>query len=427
MQTQNQRQQVGLSQDKIDLVHKQFDGLMGMVTSLAQDPRIGTAQGPELVQQTISRAVKMGMAPQDLVDQAMQTLPQNPADIPQWVRTQASTMLDNKQRFDAVYGVPGTLDNGSSVQPVAVSPITGVHPIAAPFQKTLSPESRAQPISGTNAQGQPTITPLGGVLAQGGYNAMTAQPQTAPNGPANQMQPYGAGNPAPQPAGQPTAAPSGSVVMGPVPGVVEGAQASAKASADKYSNDAAAQTNYQQNMMPIQQAFEHVKALGPTGMGPGSEEFNQMKSFLVTMGVMNPDQKLSDTDQANKYLSAMMRTSGFTGSDAQLDAAGKANPTMKTSQGAAMAVIQKAAAMARMQNAQVQAFQTSGQGTETYSKWAAGWNAKQNAAAYAFDMMEPAQRLAYAKSLKGDDLAKFRSSLATAVGLGLVTPPANGN
>jgi hypothetical protein len=181
--------------------------------------------------------------------------------------------------------------------------------------------------------------------------------------------------------------------------------------------------------MPIQQAYEHVKALGTTGIGPGSEELNQAKSFLVTMGVINPDAQLSDFDQANKYLSAAMRSNGYTGSDAQLDAAAKASPTMKTSQGAALAVLQKTAAMARMQNAQVQAFQASGQGPETYSKWAAGWNAKQNAAAYAFDMMDPAQRQAYVKTLSAPELTKFKASLGTAMQLGLVTPPqaAQGN
>jgi hypothetical protein len=428
LQTETQRQGVGLSQDKITLAHQGFQWLSQGLGSLAQDPRIATPAGPAMLKQFAAQGVQQGWLTPDVANAEIANMPTDPAQLPQYVQNLNVRAQDAAGQFAQIYGTPGTIPNGNNIIPVATSPIMGVKRIGANIPMQTSPGERAQLVPGTDAQGRPTLTPAATVLQNAGMNPLNAQPLTAPApSPANQLQPYPQGQ-APVPAGQ---APGngGSVPMGPPAGVVGAQTKAADISAEKYSTDAAAQTNYQQNIMPIQQAYEHVKALGTTGIGPGSEELNQAKSFLVTMGVINPDAQLSDFDQANKYLSAAMRSNGYTGSDAQLDAAAKASPTMKTSQGAALAVLQKTAAMARMQNAQVQAFQASGQGPESYSKWAAGWNAKQNAAAYAFDMMDPTQRQAYVKTLSASELTKFKASLGTAMQLGLVTPPqaAQGN
>jgi hypothetical protein len=415
---QNQRQQVGLSQDKINQAHQGYQWLSQGLGSLAQDPRIATPAGPGMLQQFTAQAVQQGWITPDIAQTELQNMPQDPAQLPQYLQSLNVRVQDAAGQFGQIYGTPGTISNGSQIQPVATSPITGIRPIAAPITQTLSPESRSELVSGTNAQGQPTVTPKAVILQNAGMNAMTAQPQSPPAGPANRLAPYDQSNPAPQPANPP-----GSVVTGPVPGVVEGANKAASVSADKYSNDAARETNYQQNILPIQQAYTSLKALGTTGQGPGTEELNQMNSFLVSMGVMNPSDRLTNFDEANKYLSQMARSSGFTGSDAQLSAAQQASPSMKTSNGAALAVLQKAAALTRLQNAQVRMFEQSGQGPQSYSKWATTWNSQQNPIAYSFDMMEPADRLKYVQSLSKDDQAKFKASLKTAMDLGLVAPP----
>lgn len=415
---QNQRQQVGLSQDKINLAHQQYGQLSQFLGSLAQDPRMATDQGPALLHQATQQAVQQGWITPDIANVELANMPTDPTQIPQYLQSLNTRVQDAAGQFAKIYGEPTTISNGSQTLPVTASPITGIRPIAAPITQTLSPESRATLVPGTNAQGQPTLTPAANVLQGAGLNPMTAQPQTAPNGPANRLVPFDQNNPAPVQAAQ-----GGSVVMGPPAGQVEAQTQAAKVSSDKYSADAAAQTNYQQSILPIEQAYRSVKALGTTGVGPGSEELNQMKSFLVTMGVMPPSENLKDFDEANKYLTQMARSTGFTGSDAQLAAAQQASPSMKTSNGAALAVLQKAAALARMQNAQVRAFEATGQGPEKYSKWATNWNSSQNPVAYAFDMMTPEDRVAYVKTLNGPERQKFVSSLQTATQLGLVTPP----
>jgi hypothetical protein len=428
IQTETQRQGVGLSSDKIQLAHQGFQWLSQGLGSLAQDPRIATPAGPEMLKQFAAQGVQQGWLTPEVANAEIANMPTDPAQLPQYVQNLNVRAQDAAGQFAQIYGSPGTINNGNTIVPVTSSPIMGVRRIGADIPVQTSPSERASLVPGTDAQGRPTVTPAGTVLRNAGVNPLNAQPLTAPApSPTNQLQPYPQGQ-APVPAGN-----GGSVPMGPPAGVVGAQTKAADISAEKYSTDAAAQTGYQQALLPIQQAFEHVKALGPEGVGPGKEQINEFKSFVQSMGLgpiagIDP-QEVSDTDQANKYLSAMFRSNGYTGSDAQLDAAAKASPTLKTSYGATLAVLQKSAAMARMQNAQVQAFQASGQGPETYSKWAAGWNAKQNAAAYAFDMMDPAQRQAYVKTLSAPELTKFKASLGTAMQLGLVTPPqaAQGN
>jgi hypothetical protein len=424
LQTETQRQGVGLSQDKITLAHQGFQWLSQGLGSLAQDPRIATPAGPAMLKQFAAQGVQQGWLTPDVANAEIANMPTDPAQLPQYVQNLNVRALDAAGQFSKVYGDAGTISNGNRIIPVASSPLTGIRRIGADIPMETSPGERNTLVSGTSAQGQPTVTPAATVLQNAGRNALTGMPLTAPAPSAtNQLQPYPQGQ-APVPAGN-----GGSVPMGPPAGQVEAQTKAAGASADKYSADAARETNYQQNILPIEQAYKSVQALGPTGIGPGTEELNQVNSFLVSMGVLNPSDKVTSTDEANKYLSQMARSNGFTGSDAQLDAAQQASPSMKTSYGAATGVLQKAAALARMGNAQVRAFEQSGESPGNYSKWAAGWNAKQNAAAYAFDMMDPAQRQAYVKTLSAPELTKFKASLGTAMQLGLVTPPqaAQGN
>jgi len=424
LQTETQRQGVGLSSDKINLAHQGFQWLSQGLGSLAQDPRIATPAGPEMLKQFAAQGVKQGWLTPEVANTEIANMPTDPTQLPQYLQNLNVRAQDAANQFSQIYGTPQLANNGNVAIPLTMSSIRQPTRIGADIPMQTSPGERATPVDGIDSSGRKTITPMGTVLQRAGYNPLNAMPMTAPTpSAANQLQPYPAGQ-APVPAPN-----NGSVPMSPPAGQVEAQTQAAKVSSDKYSTDAAAQTNYQQNITPIEQAFKSVQALGTKGIGPGSEELNQMKSFLVTMGVFNPDDNLKNFDEANKYLTQMARSSGFTGSDAQLAAAQQASPSMKTSNGAALAVLQKAAALTRMQNAQVRAFEASGQGPESYSKWATKWNTSQNPVAYAFDMMSPEDRTAYVKNLKGSERQKFITSLQTATQLGLVTPPqaAQGN
>lgn len=418
LQTETQRQGVGLSQDKITLAHQGFQWLSQGLGSLAQDPRISTPAGPAMLKQFAAQGVQQGWLTPEVANTEIANAPTDPAQLPQYLQNLNVRAQDAANQFAQIYGTPQIANNGNVAIPLTMSSIRSPTRIGADIPMQTSPSERLGGVPGFDSAGRPTITPNAIVMKNAGMNPLTGMPATAPNSPANQLQPY--------PPGQ-APVQAGSVPVGPPAGQIEAQTQAAKVSSDKYSADAAAQTNYQQNITPIEQAFKSVQALGTKGIGPGSDELNQMKSFLVTMGVFNPDDNLKNFDEANKYLTQMARSSGFTGSDAQLAAAQQGSPSMKTSNGAALAVLQKAAALTRMQNAQVRAFEASGQGPESYSKWATKWNTSQNPIAYAFDMMSPEDRTAYVKNLKGPERQKFITSLQTATQLGLVTPPQAGN
>lgn len=410
LQTANQREKVGLSQDQIALAHKGYDGLSDMLGSLAQDPRISTDQGPSIVQQYAQNAVKQGFLSPDQAQTALSTMPSDPTQIPQWLQTINTQHLDSQSRFSAIYGSPGTINNGSQVLPVTTSPITGIRPIGAPITQTLGPSERADLIKTTNDQGQTVITPKANILTQAGMNPLTAVPQSAPTGAANQLM-----------------APSGSVVASPAAGEVEAQTRQAAASSDKYSADQQREANFQSDMLPLQKAYNGLKALGTTGTGPGTEQINDVKSFLVSQGLIGPNDDVKSFDEVRKYTSQIARSAGDVGSDNRLAAAFSANPSVNISNAAAQDVLKSMISLRKLQNAQVSAFTASGQSPSQYQKWASQWSKTQDPVAYGFDMMEPAERAKYIQSLSAPDKAKFVASLKTAVGLGLVQRPTAGS
>lgn len=422
LQLEQQRQGVALNSDQIDYAHKQFDGLSQLIGSLAQDPRIGGPQGPSVVQQYGQNAVRQGFITPQQYQSAMQTMPQDPAQLPQWLQTLNTQHLDAQQRFTAQYGTPSTISNGSQILPVTVSPITGIRPIAAPINETLGPGERSTLVNTTGPNGQPVITPKANILTQAGMNPLTAMPQSAPSGPANQLIPSQqpqAANSAPAGNGQ------GGVIAGPAAGEVEAQTAQATASSNKFSADQQREANFAQDMLPLNKAYQGMKALGTTGTGPGTETMNDVKSFLVSQGIIGPNEDVKNFDEVRKYATQLARQNGDTGSDSRLAASFAGNPSVNISNAAAQDVLKSAISLRKLQNAQVQAFSQSGQSPSQYQKFSVQFAKSQDPVAYGFDLMDPAARVKYYQGLDDAGKTKFMNSLQTAQSLGLISPPSN--
>lgn len=424
LQGQQQRQTIDIDQAKINLAHEQYGKLSQFLGSLAQDPRIGTPAGHQILVDATQQAIDQGWITPDIAKVEIANMPSDPAQIPQYLQSLNTRVLGAQEQFTQIYGAPGSIDNGSQVQPVTVSPITGVRPIAAPITKTIGPETRGDLVQTTDQQGRTVMVPRTNLLSAAGVNPMTAQPETAPSGPANRLVPPS--SPAPSQPQQPQQQPTGGlggVVTSPPAGQIEAKTRTAAASADRYAEDSAREANFQQNILPLQKAYSAVKSLGTTGMGPGSEQLNEIKSFLVSRGVWSPSEELKSFDEARKYLTQAARANGDTGTNDKLAAAFAGNPSLGISNAAAVDVLKTSLSLARLQNAQIRAFQQSGQGEQDYSRWSNTWNSEQDPVAYGFDLMEPEQRLKYIKSLDDKGKARFKASLVTGVKLGLVQPP----
>lgn len=420
---QQQAQQIAIDAAKIDLVHKAYDGLGTMIGSLAQDPRISGPQGRQVVEQYAQNAVQQGFITPQQAATALGTMPQDPSQIPQWLQNINVQIMDGQARFRAIYGEPGMISNGSQQMPVATSPLTGVRQIGAPIQQTLSPSERAQLVPGTNAQGQPTVTPAANILLRGGMNPMTAEPMA----PLNRLSPAQGEGTAPvapverNPLATMAAGPD--VPMGPPAGQVETQKELAVGSAQKLNEDRGRESTFIQDITPLEKAKDALVRLGPTGTGPGTEQINEVKSFLTSMGIIDPSQELKDFDEARKYLVQFARQAGDTNTNDKLAAAFAGNPSLGISNAAAVDVVKTAISLRRLQNAQIRAFDASGSNPADYAKWGNDFNASQDPVAYGFDMMDPAQRAKYVKGLDAKGKEKFIQSLRTAIDLGLVTPP----
>lgn len=415
LQGQQTQQNIAIDQARIELAHKQYQGLSALVGSLAQDPRVGTDQGAALVQEYAANAVKQGFVTQDAANSALATLPQDPSKIPQWLQTMNVTVQDSANRFAQIYGTPGTISNGSQTLPVASSPLTGVRPIGAPIDQTLSPESRGELVQTTDAQGRTVVVPKSNILTQAGMNPMTVQPNggnrlTAPTAPVDR-QPSAPANP------------PGGVVTSPSAGEIQAQTVLGQAGGQQYAQDAARETSFQQDILPLQKALGGLQRLGTTGSGPGTETLNEAKSFLVSMGVVSPDQNLKDFDEVQKYLVQYARGAGDTGTNDKLAAAFAGNPSLRISNAAGVDVIKTAISLRRLQNAQTRAFEQTGQSPAGYSRWATEFNSTQDPVAYGFDLMDGAQRKKYFAGLDQAAKQKFLTSLKTATSLGIVSPP----
>lgn len=347
--------------------------------------------------------------------------------------------LDAGQRFSAQFPTPQLMNTGQAQIPVTAGPLSGIKQIGAPVQNQLSPAELAAPTTvGVNAQNQPVTGTLGQFLHEVGANPLTGQPATPTAQPANALLPS-QNSPdasvAPVPLAPLPQGPKG-IVTAPAPGAAEAQTEVGKGSGAQYQSDLAQAAGYQQATLPLVKALPALEALGTSGTGPGTEQINQMKSFLLSMGVgeaagIDPN-NVKAFDEAKKYLTQYVNMTGNSGTNDKLAASFAGNPSTEISNAAAVDVAKTALSLSRLQNAQVRAFGDTGLPPDQYSKYAKDFNATQDPRAYGLDLMAPAQRVTLIKSLKGDaskpdsEKGKFVQSLKTAMSLGLVTPPVSG-
>ncbi|MGN8022254.1 hypothetical protein ACTJJ7_16245 [Phyllobacterium sp. 22229] len=426
LQTENQRAKVGLTNDQVNLAHQQYGKLSQFLGSLAQDPRIASPQGHDILVGATQQAIQQGWITPDIAKIEIANMPSDPAQLPQYLQNLNVRVQDGQSQFAKIYGEPGTINTGNRIIPVKSSPIMGVQRIGADIPLETSPGQRAGIVLGTDQYGRTTAQTQGQVMERAGVNPLLAVPQTAPNSPANQLMPSQPQNGIPTRV-QPEQASNGAAIMSPPAGQIEAQQVMAKTNAEKYSADQQREANFQSEVLPLTKSITALQKLGTTGTGPGTEQLNEMKSFAQSMGLgaiagIDPD-KISNFDEARKYLTSYASSVGGNGTNDKLAAAFAGNPSVNISNAAAVDVAKTALATRKMQNAQNRAFTASGQPAANYGKWTSEFNAQQDPVAYGIDLMEPAARTKYFQSLSAPDKAKFINSVTTATKLGLVTPP----
>jgi hypothetical protein len=234
-----------------------------------------------------------------------------------------------------------------------------------------------------------------------------------------------------QPISVPTniAARSGALPTGLPPGQGEALAANQGA----FVKDQAGAATTLQGLRPLQNALPLLQKMTNTDFGPGSEGFAQVKSALITAGIIGPN--TTDTEvrqEANKYLRAYAgQTRTADRSDRALEQALGSNPNLDLTQGANLALVKNQIAMDRMDAALPVAFEKqfpSPADKTKYLGYKSNYYQNTDPRAFQFDLMTPQERRAVVDSLgKPDSPAyqKFARSYALAKQAGIFTP-ANG-
>lgn len=211
------------------------------------------------------------------------------------------------------------------------------------------------------------------------------------------------------------------------PGAAEAQREVGAISGKNLAADLDASKNYQRTVFPLEKAIPALEKLGTTGTGPGTSEINNVKSFLLSMGVPGVNvEKIKNYDEANKYLVDFVNQTGNSGTNDKLAAAFSGNPSTKISNAAAQDVAKAALALQKMQRAQLSMFQKSGLPDDQYSKFTSSNALKLDPRAFGIDYMKPEQVKKMLESMKGDkddiksERGKFFYSLREAHDAGLL-------
>lgn len=211
------------------------------------------------------------------------------------------------------------------------------------------------------------------------------------------------------------------------PGAAEAQREVGAISGKNLAADLDASKNYQRTVFPLEKAIPALEQLGTTGTGPGTSEINNVKSFLLSMGVPGVNvEKIKNYDEANKYLVDFVNQTGNSGTNDKLAAAFSGNPSTKISNAAAQDVAKAALALQKMQRAQLSMFQKSGLPDDQYSKFTSSNALKLDPRAFGIDYMKPEQVKKMLESLRGDkddiksERGKFFYSLREAHDAGLL-------
>jgi hypothetical protein len=295
---------------------------------------------------------------------------------------------------------------------------------------SMSPESQGNvvdgpPIPGTN---QPTKITAGQAAA------------LALGGRAGSRSP-GAGSgatlaPADTAAAAPPAGPAIGFPSAPAPGVLKAAEDTAEASAAQLGQDRAQATKFTQASYPLSKAIPLLEALGPTGTGPGSETWNELKTFAQSWGFPLGDKDRTQAyNQVRKFLNQQVTSNGDTSSNDKLAASFASNPNLSLDQASNVVLAKSMLSLQRLKQAQVLAFGQTGLGPDQYAKWASTWNTGQDVRAFGWDLMTPAERAKVWGSLPPNDPKnpndpasprnRFKQSVELAKGLNLFGAPSN--
>jgi hypothetical protein len=370
---------------------------------------------PDLTQRDVINAAGSLVAgrvlPHQFIAGQLATMPNDPAKLRQWVQQHLNQVMSTQERMNAAYGVPGMVQTGDQQIPITVNqnPL-GVRPgvqrsVQAPgtvpsFQNELGPAERAA--------GVPALTP----------GNVPVQPRLG-----QVVDPRGNARPPAQVAAAVAQAP---IRTGQAPGEAEAQTTEGAAGGQALVRGRERAATFTQEIQPLQKASEALERLGPQGTGPTTENLNYLRQAGIALGIpgaQNWQNATTDYETAKKSLTQYVTAnSQGQGTDQRLTAAFGGSPNMQMTQATALQLTNAALSLRRMEQAQHQAFERSGQPPSRYQQFVQNFNREQDPRAYGFDLMTRQQQQNLIQSLRGEERSKFRRSLEAAAQAGIINP-----
>jgi hypothetical protein len=189
------------------------------------------------------------------------------------------------------------------------------------------------------------------------------------------------------------------------------------------------------DIYPMMQALPALEKLGPQGTGPGTGEFNTVKSFIQSNlnwlpgadKVIGDPNNIKNFDEATKYLTniAGARAGAFGhGTDQALSTALTASPNTHISNLAAVDLTKATIALRRMEQAQTLEADAKNVTPGKFATWASRWATNVDPRAFMVDLMTPDQLQNLNKTLKNPaERQKFNKSVQAAIDHGIITRP----
>lgn len=306
------------------------------------------------------------------------------------------------------YGQPQKLGPGGSGPPrITTRPAQGGPDSPPPVRQAMEGVTGVQ-------RGPVTDPQTGRVLAPA-----AAPPAAPPAGVVPAAPASAAGVPAPVPA----AAPATFAQRFPT-GLPPGETEQMGQSAAAYTKELEAARGYQDRVQPLREAIPRLERLGTRGTGPGTETYNDIKSFAQTWGLPIPNAAaLKDFAEAKKYLTQNATALAPPGTNIpSVTAAFEANPNVSQPNKAATYLAKSMLTLARLRQASLMAFKESGLPGNRFNEFAADWIAKQDPKAYGADLWSKEDRAKLSKTLKPNtpQAKRFRSSVDEARRFGVL-------
>ena len=412
-QVQNARTANQIQQ--FDLANRQLGTLRNTLGSLAAKPDLSY---DDIISHA-SNLVANGIVPQAMATREImgaQTFANDPEKLRGFVTNHLVNVADAHDRLNqAGFGPPQTDDIGDAKVTRSYNPqrhsFSGVgNGVVA---TGMSPDAKAAPRTGVAADGSTYTAPTSSTVGRTGIALPPAQASASSAGAPTSMAPAGVTVP-------------GAVATSQAPGVKEAATATGQQSGEQLAADRKSAADYQRTIFPLTQAIPALERLGTTGTGPGTEQFNQIKSFLQSAGLPGLDtSKIKDFDEVKKYLTDFVNQNGNTGTNDKLAAAFAGNPSVGISNAAAADVAKSALALQRMKQARTFEFANSGLPDAQYGQFAAKFATQQDPRAYGYDMMSAPAQQKMLSAMTPAEKERFVASLRVAHRNSLLNGPSN--